>query len=97
MGAEIEELRKLATEAGRDPDSVPVTPIIDPDNGNLSVDMLKRYQDVGVDGVVVFNQQMGTGDRRRKSTRMARPRGTNCGPSAGGVIVTRPITESCVC
>ena len=60
LGAEIEELRKLVTEAGRDPDSVPVTPIIDPDNGNLSVDMLKRYQDVGVDGVVVFNQQMGT-------------------------------------
>ncbi len=60
LGAEIEELRKLVTEAGRDPDGVPVTPIIDPDNGNLSVDMLKRYQDAGVDGVVVFNQQMGT-------------------------------------
>ncbi len=60
LGAEIEELRKLATEAGRDPGSVPVTPIIDPDDGNLSVDMLKRYQDAGVDGVVVFNQQMGT-------------------------------------
>ena len=60
LGAEIEELRKLVTEAGRDPDSVPVTPIIDPDNGNLSVDTLKRYQDAGVDGVVVFNQQMGT-------------------------------------
>ena len=60
LGAEIEELRKLVTEAGRDPDGVPVTPIIDPDNGNLSVDTLKRYQDAGVDGVVVFNQQMGT-------------------------------------
>ena len=60
LGAEIEELRKLVKEAGRDPDSVPVTPIIDPDNGNLSADTLKRYQDAGVAGVVVFNQQMGT-------------------------------------
>ena len=60
LGAEIEELRTLVTEAGRDPDRVPVTPIIDPDNGNLSVDTLKRYQEAGVAGVVVFNQQMGT-------------------------------------
>ena len=60
VGAEIEELRKLVTAAGRAPDSVPVTPIVDPDNGNLSADMLKRYRDAGVAGVVVFNQQMGT-------------------------------------
>ena len=60
LGAEIAELRTLVTQAGRDPDSVPVTPIIDPDNGNLSVETLKRYQEAGVDGVVVFNQQMGT-------------------------------------
>ena len=60
LGAEIEDLRKLVKEAGRDPDSVPVTPIVDPDNGNLSADTLKHYRDVGVNGIVVFNQQMGT-------------------------------------
>jgi len=60
LGAEIAALRKLVKEAGRDPDSVPVTPIVDPENGNLSVDRLKQYQAAGVSGVVVFNQKMGT-------------------------------------
>ncbi len=60
LATEIAALRKLVKEAGRDPDSVPVTPIVDPENGNLSADRLKQYQAAGVSGVVVFNQKMGT-------------------------------------
>lgn len=60
LGAEVAALRKLVKEAGRDPDSVPVTPIVDPENGHLSADRLKQYQAAGVSGVVVFNQKMGT-------------------------------------
>jgi probable F420-dependent oxidoreductase len=60
LGAEIEALRKLVKEAGRDPASVPVTPIVDPENGDLSADTLKQYQAAGVSGMVVFNQKMGT-------------------------------------
>ena len=60
LGAEIAALRKLVKEAGRDSDRVPVTPIVDPENGNLSADTLQQYQAVGVSGVVVFNQKMGT-------------------------------------
>lgn len=60
LSAEIAALRKLVKEAGRDSDRVPVTPIVDPENGNLSADTLQQYQAVGVSGVVVFNQKMGT-------------------------------------
>ena len=56
---EIAELRRLAQEAGRDPDSIQVLPVVDPEGGNLSPDTLKQYQDCGVNGVVIFNQQMG--------------------------------------
>jgi probable F420-dependent oxidoreductase len=50
-------LRKLATEAGRDPDSIHVTAILDPRDGNLSVDELKRYRDAGAHRIVVYSQQ----------------------------------------
>ncbi len=59
LGTDIEELRKLVTEVGRAPDSVSGAPLIDPGSGTLSVDTLTRYQEAGVDGVVVFSQKMG--------------------------------------
>ena len=37
-----------------------MTPIVDPENGDLSADTLKQYQAAGVSGMVVFNQKMGT-------------------------------------
>jgi probable F420-dependent oxidoreductase len=50
-------LKKLATEAGRNPDSLQVTAILDPRDGNLSVDDLKRYRDAGASRIVVYSQQ----------------------------------------
>jgi len=54
-------LRKLTVEAGRNPDTLQVTTIVDPGKGEgPSVDDLKRYRDAGASRVVVFSQQMGT-------------------------------------
>ncbi len=50
-------LRKLATEAGRNPDSIHVTAILDPRDGGPSVDDLKRYRDAGANRIVVYSQQ----------------------------------------
>lgn len=50
-------LRKLATEAGRNPDSIHVTAILDPHDGGPSVDDLKRYRDAGANRIVVYSQQ----------------------------------------
>jgi len=52
-------LRKLTAEAGRNPDAVQVTAIVDPRKDSPSVDDLKRYRDAGASRVVVFSQQIG--------------------------------------
>lgn len=50
-------LRKLATGAGRNPDTIQVTAILDPRDGGPSSDDLKRYRDAGAHRIVVYSQQ----------------------------------------
>src|SRR5262249_38617173 len=50
-------LRKLTAEAGRNPDTLQVTAIVDPRDSGPSVDDLKRYRDVGASRIVVYSQQ----------------------------------------
>ena len=50
-------LRTLTREAGRDPDNLHITAIIDPRNGTVSVDDLKRYRDAGAQRIVLYSQQ----------------------------------------
>ena len=57
---EMSTLRKLTAEAGRNPDSLQVTGIVDPGEDGPSVDDLKRYRDAGASRILVFSQQMGT-------------------------------------
>jgi hypothetical protein len=56
----MESLRKLTTEAGRNPDSLQVTVIVDPGKDGPAVDDLKRYRDAGAQRVIVFSQQLGS-------------------------------------
>jgi probable F420-dependent oxidoreductase len=60
-------LRKLATEAGRNPDSLQVTAIVDPRDSGPSVDDLKRYRDAGASRVVVYSQQTRQDDADGKA------------------------------
>ncbi len=53
-------LRKLTQEAGRNPDTLQVTVIIDPDDGGPSLDDMKRLRDAGVNRIVLFSQKIGT-------------------------------------
>ena len=54
---DMEALRQLIREAGRDPDTVQVTAIIDPRDGAVPLDELKRYRDAGANRIVVYSQQ----------------------------------------
>ena len=56
---DMDILRKLTKEAGRNPDALQVTAIVDPQKDGPSLDDLKRYRDAGASRVVVFSQQMG--------------------------------------
>jgi len=60
-------LRKLITEAGRNPDTLQVTVIVDPRDGMLSVDELKRYRDAGASRVVVYSQKTRKEDAEGKA------------------------------
>jgi len=53
-------LRRLTREAGRNPDALQLSPFVDPQEGRLSRDMLKAYQDAGATRVVLFSQQIGS-------------------------------------
>src|SRR5260221_9600006 len=60
-------LRKLTTEAGRNPDTLQVTIIVDPRDGGPSVDEFKRYRDAGAQRVILFSQPQGTEGAEGKS------------------------------
>jgi probable F420-dependent oxidoreductase len=60
FGEEVVMLRRLTREAGRNPDTLQLSPFVDPQEGQLSRDMLKAYQDAGATRVVLFSQQIGS-------------------------------------
>jgi probable F420-dependent oxidoreductase len=57
---DMDTLRKLTKEAGRNPDALQVTAIVDPKDAGPSVDDLKRYRDAGANRVLVFSQRLGS-------------------------------------
>lgn len=52
----VATIRKLAKEAGRNPEALQMTALVDPKDGNLSTDELKAYRDAGASRVVLFSQ-----------------------------------------
>ena len=57
---DVDTIRKLAQEAGRNPDAIQVTVIVEPKDGGPSEDLMKRYREAGASRIVIFSQQMGT-------------------------------------
>lgn len=57
---EVMTLRRLMREGGRNPDSLQLSPFVDPQEGNLSREALKAYQEIGVARLVLFTQQIGS-------------------------------------
>jgi probable F420-dependent oxidoreductase len=57
---EVATLRRLTREAGRNPDTLQLSPFVDPQNGDLSREALKALQDTGVTRIVLFTQQIGS-------------------------------------
>jgi probable F420-dependent oxidoreductase len=60
FGEEVAMLRRLTREAGRNPETLQLSPFVDPQEGRLSLDMLKAYRDAGATRVVLFTQQIGS-------------------------------------
>jgi alkanesulfonate monooxygenase SsuD/methylene tetrahydromethanopterin reductase-like flavin-dependent oxidoreductase (luciferase family) len=60
-------LRRLTKEAGRNPDALQVTIIVDPREHGPSLDDFKRYRDAGAQRVILFSQKQGTEGASGKS------------------------------
>ncbi|MGE0684975.1 MAG: LLM class F420-dependent oxidoreductase [Candidatus Binatia bacterium] len=56
----VTTLRQLTREAGRNPDTLQFSPFVDPQDGNLSREAMKAYQEAGATRLVLFSQQIGS-------------------------------------
>lgn len=56
----VRTLRRLTREAGRNPEALQLSPYVDPQEGNLSRDTLKAYQEAGATRVVLLSQHIGS-------------------------------------
>lgn len=54
---DVAELRKLAAERGRKPESLLISPFVSPREDGLSADELKLYKDAGANRIVLFSQR----------------------------------------
>jgi len=54
----VDSIRRLAREAGRNPDRLEMTALVDPKEGTLSTDELKAYREAGATRLVLFSQHM---------------------------------------
>ena len=55
---DVAALRKLATERGRNPDTIHITALVEPHESGPSLDDLRKYADAGASRVVIFSQKM---------------------------------------
>jgi probable F420-dependent oxidoreductase len=57
---DVTELKKLAADQGRKPDSLHITALVDPRESGPSLDELRQYADAGASRVVLFSQKMAS-------------------------------------
>jgi probable F420-dependent oxidoreductase len=69
---DVINIRKLAKEHGRDPDSLQITAIVDPDVRMPDADDLKRYRDAGASRLIPFSQKMGSDSAAGKAQEQLR-------------------------
>jgi probable F420-dependent oxidoreductase len=53
---DIDELRKVASERGRNPETLQVSAFIAPKEDGIAADDLKQYRDAGADRLILFSQ-----------------------------------------
>jgi probable F420-dependent oxidoreductase len=65
-------IRKLAAEHGRKPDSIQMSPLVDPKENGPSADDMKRYRDAGVSRIVLLSQKTVAATADGKAPELAR-------------------------
>ncbi len=57
LGAGVKTIRQLAAVAGRKPDSIIISPLVDPGEQGPSADEIKRYREAGASRLVLLSQK----------------------------------------
>jgi probable F420-dependent oxidoreductase len=52
----VDQLRKLTTAAGRNPDALHISPLVDPMENGPSADQIKAYRDAGAQRLILLSQ-----------------------------------------
>jgi probable F420-dependent oxidoreductase len=65
-------IRKLAADHGRKPDSIQISPLVDPRENGPSTDDLKRFRDAGVSRIVLLSQATVAATASGKAPELAR-------------------------
>jgi probable F420-dependent oxidoreductase len=69
---DVATIRKLATQHGRKPESIQISPLVDPKENGPSIDDLKRFRDAGVNRIVLLSQKTAAETARGKAPELAR-------------------------
>jgi probable F420-dependent oxidoreductase len=69
---DVGAIRKLAVQYGRKPESIQISPLVDPKENGPSTDDLKRFRDAGVNRVVLLSQRTVAETARGKALELAR-------------------------
>jgi probable F420-dependent oxidoreductase len=69
---DVAELRKLATDRGRNPDSLHIMAFVSPDEDGIATDHLKLYAEAGVERLVLFSQRDAVAMARGKTLEIIR-------------------------
>ncbi|MGH7934147.1 MAG: LLM class F420-dependent oxidoreductase [Candidatus Binataceae bacterium] len=68
----VARLRQLTTERGRNPDSIQISPLVDPGENGPSADDLKRYREAGASRLVLLSQKTVAETADGKALELAR-------------------------
>ncbi len=69
---DVATIRKLAADHGRKPESIRISPLVDPKENGPSIDDLKRFRDAGVNRIVLLSQKTAAETARGKAPELAR-------------------------
>ena len=69
---DVVAIRKLAAQRGRKPESIQISPLVEPGENGPSADQMKRLRDAGVSRIVLMSQDIAAETTRGKAPELAR-------------------------
>jgi hypothetical protein len=69
---DVATIRKLASQRGRRPESIQISPLVDPKENGPSIDDLKRFRDAGVNRIVLLSQKTAAETARGNAPELVR-------------------------